>query len=96
MFGLGTTELIILLILAVIFIPILIALIIFFVFIGKRKQRNVPQNTVMNLLQNNEMPKSHNDGDVTNQIRKLGELKAQGLLSEEEFQHKKTELLSRL
>jgi uncharacterized membrane protein len=39
---------------------------------------------------------SPSDGDTTDQIRKLGELRSQGYLSEEEFQRKKAELLSRL
>jgi hypothetical protein len=34
--------------------------------------------------------------DVTEQIRKLGELRDQGILTEEEFQTKKQELLARL
>lgn len=34
--------------------------------------------------------------DITDQIRKLGELKDIGILTEEEFQTKKTELLSKL
>jgi hypothetical protein len=34
--------------------------------------------------------------DIPSQIGKLGELKVHGLLSEEEFQAKKTELLSRM
>ncbi len=94
MFGLGITELIISLVLLTVFIITPVALIIFFVRRGRK--RNVPQNTTINLSQNNEMPKGRNDGDITDQIRKLGELRAQGLLSEEEFQHKKSELLSRL
>jgi hypothetical protein len=34
--------------------------------------------------------------DVAGQIRKLGELRDEGLLTEEEFQTKKTELLGKL
>jgi hypothetical protein len=34
--------------------------------------------------------------DVINQIKQLGELKEKGILTEEEFEKKKTELLARL
>ncbi len=36
------------------------------------------------------------DGDVIDLIRRFGELRAQGLLSEEEFETKKPDLLARL
>ncbi|MCH5348403.1 MAG: SHOCT domain-containing protein [Oscillospiraceae bacterium] len=41
-------------------------------------------------------PKTDHDLDIPEQIEKLAELKDKGILSEEEFQTKKTELLSRL
>jgi uncharacterized membrane protein len=41
-------------------------------------------------------PSATQGEDVPSQIGKLGELKAQGLLTEEEFQTKKNELLSRM
>ena len=36
------------------------------------------------------------DGDIINQIRRLGELRDAGLLTPEEFEAKKAELLGRL
>jgi uncharacterized membrane protein len=39
---------------------------------------------------------SARDSDIPSQIRKLAELRAQGILTEEEFQTKKRELLSRM
>ena len=41
-------------------------------------------------------PKTNNGLDIPEQIKKLAELKEEGILTEEEFQTKKTELLSRL
>lgn len=43
-----------------------------------------------------QVPPSSSQGDVMEQLAKLGELKAAGILTEEEFQSKKTELLRRL
>lgn len=43
-----------------------------------------------------EKEKSNDAGDVYQALEKLGKLKDQGILTEEEFQNKKQELLSRL
>ncbi|MBR4933414.1 MAG: SHOCT domain-containing protein [Clostridia bacterium] len=38
----------------------------------------------------------HNDDDILEKIKKLSELKDSGIITEEEFETKKTELLSKI
>jgi multidrug resistance efflux pump len=42
-----------------------------------------------------QQPQSHHD-DITEKLKKYGELKQQGLITEEEFQKLKTDLLSKI
>jgi membrane protease subunit (stomatin/prohibitin family) len=53
-------------------------------------------NLMNNTLQNTQQPASVNKEDVFNLLQKLGELKAAGILTEEEFTEKKKELLSKI
>ncbi len=95
MFGVGLPELIILFVLASIFL-IPVAIIILIVVLTKnKKQYEIPQNAGIYVSPPNRMPRRENN-DIADQLRNLGELRNQGVLSEEEFQRKKTELLSRL
>jgi uncharacterized membrane protein YeaQ/YmgE (transglycosylase-associated protein family) len=48
------------------------------------------------LRQHQEAAQTQTHDEVMDQIRKLGDLRDEGVLTEEEFQAKKTELLSRL
>jgi hypothetical protein len=45
---------------------------------------------------NNSKANNNNENDITNKIKQLNELKGQGLISEEEFNNKKKELLDNL
>lgn len=62
--------------------------------IDRLKER---QQHAQNLLERHQhAAQGQPAGDVTEQLRKLGELRDQGVLTDEEFQAKKAELLSRL
>ena len=55
------------------------------------------QEGILDSIKNDSSHKAtNNSNDVLDQIKKLSELKDAGILSEEEFNSKKTELLSKL
>ena len=56
---------------------------------------NMIQNHTQNALNNSSISVSNYD-DIIELLRKLGELKALGVLTDQEFDMKKTELLSKI
>ena len=64
--------------------------------IGIDKFRERRQKLEETLRQHQQATHTEARDEVMDQIRKLDELRAEGILTEEEFQAKKTELLSRL
>jgi uncharacterized membrane protein YeaQ/YmgE (transglycosylase-associated protein family) len=62
--------------------------------IAKFKERR--QQLEESLRQHQQTAQAHTHDEVMEQIRKLGELRDEGILSDEEFQAKKAELLARL
>jgi uncharacterized membrane protein YeaQ/YmgE (transglycosylase-associated protein family) len=64
--------------------------------IGIDRFRQRRQKLEDTLRQQQHATQTHAYDDVTEQIRKLGELRDQGVLTNEEFDAKKAELLSRL
>jgi uncharacterized membrane protein YeaQ/YmgE (transglycosylase-associated protein family) len=64
--------------------------------IGIEKFRQRREKLEQSVRQHQQAAKSHAHDQVMDQIRKLGELRDEGVLSEDEFQAKKAELLSRL
>jgi uncharacterized membrane protein YeaQ/YmgE (transglycosylase-associated protein family) len=64
--------------------------------IGIDKFRERRQKLEEALREHQQATQTQSQDEVMDQIRKLDELRAEGILTEEEFQTKKTELLSRL
>jgi uncharacterized membrane protein YeaQ/YmgE (transglycosylase-associated protein family) len=64
--------------------------------IDRFKDRRHKMEEVLQQQRQQQAAQTHGYDDVTEQIRKLGELREQGVLTDDEFQAKKTELLSRL
>ncbi|MGN0169859.1 MAG: SHOCT domain-containing protein [Lachnospiraceae bacterium] len=54
------------------------------------------KNDILDKIQKKDAPSSSGGEDILGQIEKLSKLKEAGILTEEEFQAKKTELLSKL
>ena len=57
---------------------------------------NLMNNTTQNIQQNQNNNTGVNKDEVLKLLKELGELKAAGILTEEEFTEKKKELLSKL